>query len=98
MKNEVDTKKRTPSRVAREVEFEDTKFVSVRVAARRAGLSHTTLYQWARKGQTSNGTRITVIRDTLTNQLLISEESIRALLQNRFRPVGPASNHREPER
>jgi hypothetical protein len=83
----VTTKKRPPNRQAREVEYDHKKFVSVRVAARRAGLSHTTLYQWARKGHTSNGTPIVVIQDNLTNQLLISEESIQVLLQDRFRPV-----------
>lgn len=83
----MDIKKRTQSRVAREVEYEHKRFISVRVAARRAGLSHTTLYQWARKGQTPSGTRIVVIKDTLTNQILISEDSMSALLENRFRPL-----------
>jgi hypothetical protein len=70
-------------------------YISVRVAARRAGLSHTTMYQWAQKGQTPNGMRLDVIKDTLTNQILISEDSIRALMQNRFRPLSPSSDVEE---
>ena len=90
MKNEVGTKKGSPNRASREVEYEHQKFISIRVAARLAGLSHTTLYKWAREGQTSDGRRLTVIRDTLTNQILISENSIRELIEHRFRRVAPS--------
>jgi hypothetical protein len=87
MRNQADAKKRPQSRPSREVKHEHKNYISVRVAARRAGLSHTTMYLWAQRGRTPNGMPLDVIKDTLTNQILISEESIRALLQNRFRPL-----------
>jgi len=91
--DEVNTNKGTGGRTTREVESDRKKFISVRVAARRAGLSHTTMYKWAQRGQTSNGTHIDVVKDSLTNQILISEDSIKELLQNRFQPLGPAPKH-----
>jgi hypothetical protein len=79
--------RKAKNRTAREVEYDQKKYISVRVAARLLGLSHTTLYQWAQKGQASNGARLDVIKDTLTNQMLVSEKSIRSLMASRFRPV-----------
>jgi hypothetical protein len=66
------------------------KYLSLKVAARRAGLSVTTMYQWAKKGQTSSGTPIQVVKDDLRNQLLISEDSLIALLANRYTLLQPA--------
>src|ERR1700759_5228954 len=65
------------------------KFLSLRVAAYRAGLSLTTMYQWAKRGKTSSGAPIEVVKDDLRNQLLISEEALAALLTNRYTPLRP---------
>jgi hypothetical protein len=96
--SELDTKKRTSNRSAREVEYDQKKYISVRVAARLAGLSHTTMYQWAQRGEASNGRHLDVIKDTLTNQILISEQSIITLLENRFHPLfSPSDDGQSPK-
>ena len=87
--NETDTttENKRARRSAREVEYDKKKYVSVRAAARLVGLSHTTMYQWAQRGHASNGALLEVIRDTLTNQLMVSEDSILEMIANRFRPI-----------
>jgi hypothetical protein len=105
MKSGPQKTRRVREQSAREIEHEHKRFISVRVAARRAGLSHTTLHQWARKGQTPAGTRIVVIEDSLRDELLISEDSVLALLENRSSShdrqepaVGPSTKSADPLR
>jgi hypothetical protein len=77
--------KKQPSHPPRKAIFEGQEYISFRAAARILGISHTTLYQWSRKGIAGNGTPLDVIEDTLTNQHLISSGCVQELMATRFR-------------
>ena len=77
---------------AKPIEIDGEWFFPFSLAAKRANVSHVTLFKWVSRGQTPNGWLLQAFQD-LERRHFISEKSLR-LLENRFvdvqtgKPVG----------
>lgn len=61
-------------------------YCTVPEAAKEAGVSRTTMYRWAIGGVEVNGEKIEVLRDPISNHLLIAKSFV-SKLAKRYRAV-----------
>ena len=68
----------------KEIVFNGKKFITIRAAADRLGLTYSTLYQWSDKERTPSGKPLEMLKDNLTGQRFVSEECVELLAVDRF--------------
>ena len=57
------------------------KYLTLLEAAARLDVPRMTLYRWARDAKTANGDRLEVVKDAMTHQYYLSENSVVELLE-----------------
>jgi hypothetical protein len=58
------------------ISINDTQHFSLPEISAMIKVPHMTLYRWARKGETSDGHRLQVVRDSLSRQYYMSKSSV----------------------
>jgi hypothetical protein len=79
-----------PSEKPRTVNSDGKLYVSLHHAAKIAGVSHVTMYNWIKREQKA-GTSLDLLVDTVAHQRFISETCLDVLIQRRYQPALPLS-------
>jgi hypothetical protein len=77
-----------PSEKPRTVNSDGKLYVSLHHAAKIAGVSHVTMYNWIEREQKA-GTSLDLLVDTVAHQRFISETCLDVLIQRRYQPAPP---------